>query len=136
MAAYGVAIQDSRVLLTRIARTDVIGETGLWMLPGGGVEHGEHPEESVTRELAEETGYTVRVDRLLHAGAEHRQLDFPGLSVDWHNVYLTYAVTVTGGGLRDELDGSTGTPTWFPLDDLPAMLPTSRAILDRALADG
>lgn len=135
VAAYGVAIHDSQVLLTRIARTEVLGETGLWMLPGGGIEHGEHPEEAVIRELAEETGYTVRVDRLLHAGSDHRQLDFPDLSVDWHCVYLAYAVTITVGQPRDELDGTMSTPTWFPLNDLPTMLPASRAILDQALAD-
>jgi 8-oxo-dGTP diphosphatase len=135
-AAYGIAIRDNHVLLTRIARTEVLGETGLWMLPGGGIEHGEHPEEAVIRELAEETGYTVTVDRLLHAGSDHRQLDFPDTSVDWHNVYLTYAVTITGGQPSDEADGTMTTPTWFPLDGLPEMLPASRAILNRVLTDG
>ena len=29
---------------------------GVWTLPGGGVEQGEHPDDAVVREFAEETG--------------------------------------------------------------------------------
>lgn len=36
-----------------------------WGLPGGSLEYGEHPEEAVIRELWEETGLQVCVDRLL-----------------------------------------------------------------------
>jgi 8-oxo-dGTP diphosphatase len=50
------------------------GDGGKWMLPGGGVEHGEHPEETVVRELREETGYHVTVGALLEVGSDHRLL--------------------------------------------------------------
>ena len=36
-------------------------ESGKWTLPGGGVDHGEHPDEGVVREVAEETGLVARV---------------------------------------------------------------------------
>ena len=36
-----------------------------WLLPGGGMEADETPEACVARELVEETGVTVRVDRLV-----------------------------------------------------------------------
>ncbi|MEV6522038.1 NUDIX domain-containing protein [Longispora sp. NPDC051575] len=136
VSAYGVVVRDGRVLLVPIARTEVSGEVGLWILPGGGVEHGEHPEEAVVRELAEETGYAVRVDGLSHVGSDHRRLELPGLSVDWHCVYLVYLVAVTGGQPRAELDGTMGTPTWFDLEDLPVMHSTSRTMLDRVVAGG
>jgi len=48
-----------KVLLTK--RTD----NGLWCLPGGGVDPGESVEETVIREVQEETGLTVRVLRLI-----------------------------------------------------------------------
>jgi mutator protein MutT len=38
---------------------------GMWDIPGGFLEAGEHPEEGVKRELWEETGLTVRVERLI-----------------------------------------------------------------------
>lgn len=36
-----------------------------WGLPGGGLEYGEHPEEAVVREVREETGLNVSVEKLL-----------------------------------------------------------------------
>ncbi len=36
-----------------------------WGLPGGGLEYGEHPEKAVVREVWEETGLTVCIDKLL-----------------------------------------------------------------------
>ena len=36
-----------------------------WLLPGGGIEPPESPEECVAREMLEETGLTVQVERLL-----------------------------------------------------------------------
>ncbi|HEX6935610.1 MAG TPA: NUDIX hydrolase [Actinomycetes bacterium] len=53
VAAYGV-VHDSagRVLLARL--TDRTSHPGWWTLPGGGVDHGEHPEAAVVREVWEE----------------------------------------------------------------------------------
>ena len=36
-----------------------------WGLPGGGLEYGEHPEEAVVREVREETGLNVSIEKLL-----------------------------------------------------------------------
>ena len=67
IGAYGVCQDaDGRVLL---ARGSARGRRpGVWQLPGGGVEHGEHPADAVVREFAEETGLTVEV-----AGASGRR---------------------------------------------------------------
>jgi 8-oxo-dGTP pyrophosphatase MutT (NUDIX family) len=63
LAAYALVFDDAgRVLLSR--EPDARGRLGRWLLPGGGVEHGEHPEQAVIREVREETGLPVRVGAL------------------------------------------------------------------------
>lgn len=36
-----------------------------WGLPGGSLEYGEHPENAVVRELFEETGLNIEIERFL-----------------------------------------------------------------------
>lgn len=65
--------EDGRVLLLRGRLEDVPpgpgpapGRTGVFYeVPGGGVEAGETPEEAVVRELEEELGLHVRIEREL-----------------------------------------------------------------------
>jgi ADP-ribose pyrophosphatase YjhB (NUDIX family) len=56
--------RDGKVLLVK--RNKKAGY-GMWSLPGGHVEPGEKARDAVVRELAEETGVTARVERILDA---------------------------------------------------------------------
>src|SRR4029453_8797043 len=63
IAAYGRCGDESgRVLLVRAWA--ISANAGRWFLPGGGVDHGEHPVQAVIREVAEETGLQVTVTGL------------------------------------------------------------------------
>ena len=53
---------QSRLLLVQ---RKVAPKQGLWCLPGGFMELDETPEAGALRELAEETGLTGQIDRLL-----------------------------------------------------------------------
>lgn len=62
IVAYGVVRDNQgRILLTR--GSSRAGNPGKWFLPGGGVEHGEHPRDAVVRRFGESTGLTVEVER-------------------------------------------------------------------------
>jgi len=57
---------NKRMLL--IKRSDYRDEgKGEWDIPGGGLQFGETPLECLHREIKEESGLTVHVDRLLYA---------------------------------------------------------------------
>ncbi|MFB6860485.1 NUDIX domain-containing protein [Streptomyces virginiae] len=59
VSVAGIVVrEDGRVLV--IQRAD----NGAWEPPGGILERNERPEEGVRREVAEETGVTVEVERL------------------------------------------------------------------------
>ena len=117
VGAYALCLdEDSRILLCRLSTQEV--EPGAWTLPGGGIDFGEDPADAVVRELEEESGLTGRVEAL--AGVfSHRYEESPYASGrDLHFLGILYRVRVTGGTLRDEIDGSTDCCAWHAPDEL------------------
>lgn len=55
---------QAAIILTRRA-TNLRNHAGQWALPGGHVEAGEHPEETILRELEEEVGLRLDADRII-----------------------------------------------------------------------
>lgn len=126
IGAYGVSISESNeILLSRFSRSP----DGCWSLPGGGVEHGEDPADAVVRELAEETGYDVEVERLLSVESSIWQIP-DGTHV--HGVNILYEVDVIGGELANEIDGGSDLAAWFSL--VEALKLPRVATVDVALA--
>jgi 8-oxo-dGTP diphosphatase len=56
-------VRDGRLLAAR--RTAPPATAGRWEFPGGKVDAGESEDEALVREVAEELGVTVRVERWL-----------------------------------------------------------------------
>ena len=118
-AAYGVMIDDrDRILLAlwnEVSRPR-------WTMPGGGAELTETPEQTMVREVAEETGYTAEPVCLLGLDtlwipAEDRL----GGTGPMKAVRAVYQARITGGELRNETDGSTDEARWIPLADVPGL---------------
>lgn len=59
VAACAIVDADGRVLICQ--RPEGKAMAGLWEFPGGKVEPGETPEQTVVRELAEELGIETKV---------------------------------------------------------------------------
>ncbi|RNL85560.1 NUDIX hydrolase [Halostreptopolyspora alba] len=74
----GVVAADDHVLVLRNERDE-------WELPGGKLELDETPEQCLAREIAEETGWPVRVGPILDAWTYHIT------SVDRHVFIVTYS---------------------------------------------
>lgn len=131
LAAYGVAIDEGRVLLVRASAMSDLA--GAWSLPGGGVDHGEHPADTIVREFDEETGLAVRIDGPCTVFSD--VMIIPSRALRLHSVRLCYPVCVVGGSLRDEPEGSTDLARWVHLGEaarLPAIAPFVTASIERA----
>ncbi|GIM92739.1 NUDIX hydrolase [Paractinoplanes toevensis] len=117
VGAYGVCRDDSgRVLLARNSERSEF--PGLWTLPGGGVEQGEHPDDAVVREFAEETGLSVRIAALRAVVSDVFRLPAGDLE---HTDRIIYDVSVSGGSLTAELDGTTDRVEWVDPASVPLM---------------
>ncbi|MEH0845987.1 NUDIX domain-containing protein [Micromonospora sp. CPCC 205711] len=118
IGAYGFCADDARrVLLARGAAS--CPYPGVWQLPGGGVEHAEHPAHAVVREFAEETGLDVEV-----AGARAAVADVAtfrtadgGTDLAVHTDRLIFDVRVRGGEPRPEPTGGSDALAWFTPDE-------------------
>jgi ADP-ribose pyrophosphatase YjhB (NUDIX family) len=134
VAAYGIARDGEKVLLSRLSRSP---HRGRWTLPGGGLDFGERPVDAVVREVHEETGLDVRVEELLDADAELWGFTRDGLRREAHSVRLVYRVTVLGGILGVvEVDGSTDDARWWPMSELPELTPMAERTLRTGRLNG
>jgi A/G-specific adenine glycosylase len=61
--AVGVICRDARILIDKRKPEGLLG--GLWEFPGGKIKPGESLKAALRREVREEVGITVRVNRLL-----------------------------------------------------------------------
>lgn len=126
VGCYAWVERDDRVLLAHwggYTREDGRRIRPCWTLPGGGLEAHESCEQAAVREVAEESGYAVRLTGLLGTGTTvvptaDRALpsERPLLLVQ-----LVYSAEVTGGELRGETDGSTDDVRWVPVQDLASL---------------
>ncbi|MFG2102089.1 NUDIX hydrolase [Micromonospora echinaurantiaca] len=109
VGAYGVCEDAGRVLLAR--GSAACPYPGVWQLPGGGVEHAEHPAHAVVREFAEETGLTVEVTGLRAVLADVTTCPADGVAV--HTDRLVFDVVARGGEPRPEPAGGSDELAWF-----------------------
>ena len=123
-AAGIVEDERGRVLL---GRRNITPYNGWWDVPGGFLEPGEHPEDGARRELREETGLEVEIERLIGVYMDTYGEDGAGD----HILNFYYLCRTAGGTLRPDDDLSH--LEWFAPADLPGRIafPSSqRAIQD------
>ncbi|MCD4523995.1 NUDIX domain-containing protein [Nocardioides sp. cx-173] len=119
VAAYALVEREGAVLLARVSPRGF--HTGLWSLPGGGIDHGEPPRDAVVREVREEAGVEVEVGEVLTVDDERIRGTAPsGRDEELHAVGLVFTATVVGepGPLVTEVGGTTDAVAWVPVSEI------------------
>ena len=118
VAAYAVVLRGTDILLTRLSAR--AAHPGRWTLPGGGIDHGEHPSVALAREVEEECGLACEVGALVGVHDTHFSGTAPsGRLEDYHGVHLLFAATVgEGEPTVREVDGTTESAAWVPVADV------------------
>jgi 8-oxo-dGTP pyrophosphatase MutT (NUDIX family) len=113
VSVKGIVFEDGKVWLRKNERNE-------WELPGGKMDEGEQPEETVARELAEELGFTVSVKNLISA-----HLAVIAVSTDENRgvFVVSYVCELLSGTGNFEHQGEAGVAEFqrFSFDELPAL---------------
>jgi 8-oxo-dGTP diphosphatase len=119
VASYAYVERAGALLLTRISPLGV--SPGTWALPGGGVDHGENPVDTVRRELKEECGLEGDIGELLAVHDVHFTGTAPsGRHEDFHGIHLVHRATVPDGVEPRVVEegGTTDAVAWVPLTEI------------------
>ena len=139
VAAYAVLVRDGAILLARMAPH--IAFQG-WTLPGGGVDHGEHPRDTLRREVFEEAGLHAEAGRLLDVYHHHYTGARPdGVVEDYHALGLIFEAELLPESEGAEphvtdVGGSTDLAAWVPLAEVGQLRLAGAAKHALSLLDG
>lgn len=107
------AVFDAAGRLLLVRRRD----NGLWAMPGGWADVGDTPAAMAAREVWEETGLQVRVERLLGLyDSRARRFGHP------HHLYHVVFLCAPEGGTVQTTPETLGAD-WFTADTLPPLSP-------------
>jgi 8-oxo-dGTP pyrophosphatase MutT (NUDIX family) len=124
VTTYAVVVRDTSLLLTRLSEASPVFEPGAWNLPGGGMDPGEQPRETLARELLEEAGLEVVDAKLLDARSYLAERN----DIRWNVISLFYGARLGPGDAKvREVDGAADGVRWVALDrvrELPLSPPT------------
>lgn len=105
----GAAFRQGRILLVR-ERAD----QNRWTLPGGWADVGASPRENVAREVEEESGFVVRVIKLIAVLDRSRQDHTPFHA--FHSYKLFFQCEIVGGAATANLEASE--VAFFDLEEI------------------
>jgi ADP-ribose pyrophosphatase YjhB (NUDIX family) len=105
----GAVMRDGKILLVQ-EKAD-----GKWAMPGGWGDLGEAPADMVAREVWEESGFTVKVDKLIgvYDGNRIQPFEF------YHAYKLIFLCTISGGERTASIE--TLDVDFFDPEDLPPL---------------
>lgn len=117
-AAYAVVVSSLGLLATEYS--DRTGVEGRWGMPGGGIDAGEQPVDTVLREVVEETAQQVELGELVSVQTSHWIGRSPKRTLeDFQAVRLVYRASCPEPSEPRVLDlgGTTSAARWVPLEE-------------------
>lgn len=117
LAAYGIVVSSRGLLATEFS--DRTAVPGLWSLPGGGIDPGENPAQTLQREVFEETGQRIEVSQFIDVQTDHWIGHSPmGVVEDFHAVRLIYAAFCPDpiDPVVHDSGGTTADSAWVPAE--------------------
>lgn len=93
-----ISLKGSKVLIARRAINQSL--PGKWEFPGGKIESGETPQESLAREIEEEFGVKSEVGAHLTT-VEH---DYSNISIRLHAYFLTMQIEPSQSSDHDKIE--------------------------------
>lgn len=130
LPVLGIIFNGNKVLLVQRHNPETKYSHKKWAFPGGEIEFGEHPNETVTREVKEETG--IEID-IVEKGLFVENHVFESENI--HVICLCYPAKYKKGELDTSKDNGTLDAKWFEVDniDYSICLPKTKEILEKAL---
>lgn len=120
----GAVVRDGKILLVQ-ERID-----NRWAMPGGWADLGEVPSQMVAREVREESGFEVRVEKLIAVYDANRiePMEF------YHAYKLIFLCTIIGGEARSSIE-TLGVDFFIP-EELPPLseFRTNRTMIEEIFA--
>jgi ADP-ribose pyrophosphatase YjhB (NUDIX family) len=116
--AVVVLLQQDETLL--LVKRGVDPGKGRWALPAGFVDAGEDPRSAAIREVQEETGLTVQIERLIDV---FPKADDTGTA----DIIIAYAARVLDG--TPHADDDADEVGWFSAENLPELVFATTEIL-------
>ncbi|MCB9802985.1 NUDIX hydrolase [Candidatus Nomurabacteria bacterium] len=101
--------KDNKVLLVKDLKN-------VWELPGGRIEHGENPEETLKREIEEELGWkNIQIEKILDSWSFTSQVQ----NSQYHFVILTYLCSTQEDEVKENEEYTEY--KWTPLSEMDSL---------------